>query len=168
MPAWRSMVSCPPPESASFAGQAGLSHSLAYQTPGNASWTDFPLRDRRSRRLWRNRTDRLIGPDLGSARWPSRQGSLWRERPRKGEGRWWILACTTSPCPVPHQRRKTRGRSHHQHPSRAARRCAKRGGTREAQPRFAFPQRTREIRVAPRPVRRFGKVPNHNGEGSAL
>ena len=33
--------------------------------------------------------------------------------PRKGEGRWWILACTTSPCPVPHQRQKTGGRSLH-------------------------------------------------------
>ena len=41
-------------------------------------------------------------------------------------------------------------------------------GTREAQLRFAFPQRTREIRVVPRLVRRFGKVPHHNGEGSAL
>ena len=28
------------------------------------------------------RTGRLHGPDLGSARWPSREGSLWRERPR--------------------------------------------------------------------------------------
>ena len=32
------------------------------------------------------RTDRLIGPDLGSVRWPSRQGSLWRERPPKRGG----------------------------------------------------------------------------------
>ena len=36
-------------------------------TPQNASWTDFPLRDHRSRRLWGNRIGRLIGPDLGSA-----------------------------------------------------------------------------------------------------
>ncbi len=42
------------------------------------------------------------------------------------------------------------------------------GGTREAQPRFAYPQRMREIRVIPRPMRRFGKVPKHNGEGFAL
>ena len=42
------------------------------------------------------------------------------------------------------------------------------GGTREAQPRFFFPQRMREIRVVPRPMRRFGEVPNHNGGGSAL
>ena len=83
------------------------------RAPRNASCTDSPLRDRRSRRLWGNRTGRLIRPDLGSARWPSRQGSLWRERPRNGEGRWWILACTTSPCPVAHQRQKTRGRSLH-------------------------------------------------------
>ena len=40
------------------------------------------------------------------------------------------------------------------------------GGTREAQPRFAFSQRTWEIRVVPRLMRRFGKVPHHNGEGT--
>ena len=39
------------------------------------------------------------------------------------------------------------------------------GGTREAQPRFAFPQRTREIRVVPRLVQRFREDPHHNGEG---
>ena len=42
------------------------------------------------------------------------------------------------------------------------------GGTREAQPRFALSQRTREIRVVPRLMRRFVKVSNHNGECSAL
>ena len=41
-------------------------------------------------------------------------------------------------------------------------------GTREAQPRIAFSQRTREIRVVPRLMRRFVKVSNHNGECSAL
>ena len=41
-------------------------------------------------------------------------------------------------------------------------------GTREAQPRSAFPQPTREIRVVPCLMRGFGKVPDHNGEGSAL
>ena len=29
----------------------------------------------------------MIGPDLGSVRWPSRQGSLWRERPPKRGGK---------------------------------------------------------------------------------
>ena len=42
------------------------------------------------------------------------------------------------------------------------------GGTREAQPRFALSQRTREIRVVPRLMRRFVKVSYHNGKGSAL
>ena len=42
------------------------------------------------------------------------------------------------------------------------------GGTREAEPRFAFPQRTREIRVVPRLVQRFREVPHYNGEGCAL
>ena len=41
-------------------------------------------------------------------------------------------------------------------------------GKREAQPRYAFPQRMREIRVVPRLMRRFGEVLNHNGEDSAL
>ena len=41
-------------------------------------------------------------------------------------------------------------------------------GAREAHPRFAFPQSTREIRVVPCLMRGFGKVPDHNGEGSAL
>ena len=41
-------------------------------------------------------------------------------------------------------------------------------GTREAQPRIAFSQRTRKMLVLPRLMRRFGKVPNPNGEGSAL
>ena len=41
-------------------------------------------------------------------------------------------------------------------------------GTREAQPPFSFPWRTREIRVIPRLMQRFGEVLNHNGGGSAL
>ena len=41
-------------------------------------------------------------------------------------------------------------------------------GTREAQPRIASSQRTREIRVVPRLMRRFVKVSNHNGECYAL
>ena len=42
------------------------------------------------------------------------------------------------------------------------------GGTGEAQPRFALPHQTRDIRVVPRLMRRFGKVANHNGEDFAL
>ena len=41
-------------------------------------------------------------------------------------------------------------------------------GTREAQPRFALSHKTREIRVVPRLMRRFGKIPHHTGEGYAL
>ena len=43
-----------------------------------------------------------------------------------------------------------------------------REGRREAQPRISYSHQTREIPVVPRLMRRFGKVPNHNGEGSAL
>ena len=74
--------------------------------------------------------------------------------------------CHPLTSPVPHQRPKKGGRSLHHLPSRAARRWVARGGTRVAQPRFAYPQRMREIRVVPRPMRRFGKVPHHNGEGA--
>ena len=42
------------------------------------------------------------------------------------------------------------------------------GGTREAQPRYAIPQPTREIGVVPRLMRRFVEVLDHNGEGAAL
>ena len=45
--------------------------------------------------------------------------------PRPG-GRWWILACTISPCPVAHQRRKNGGRSLHFLPLQTRRR-ARRG-----------------------------------------
>ena len=41
-------------------------------------------------------------------------------------------------------------------------------GTRGAQPRYVLPQRTRGIRANPRPMRRFIKALDHNGEGSAL
>ncbi len=139
------------------------------RAPRNASCTDSPLRDRRSRRLWGNRTGRLTRPDLGSARWPSRQGSLWRERPRNGEGRWWILVCTTSPSPVAHQRRKTRGRSLHFLPllCGATTRCARRG-TGGLAPHWALPRRRRAIRANPRPMRIPGHNLDHNGEGFAL
>ena len=40
-------------------------------------------------------------------------------------------------------------------------------GSREAQSRIAFPQRTREIPVVPRRMRSFGNVKNHNGEEEA-
>ncbi len=49
-------------------------------------------------------------------------------------------------------------------PSRAARRRPGERGTHEAQPRFALSHQTREIRVVPRLMRRFGKASNHSGE----
>ena len=96
------------------------------------------------------------------------QGSLWRERPPNGEGKGVVLPVTLYP-----SRWRTSGQKRGVAPSTSTplvRRAAARGegGTREAQPRFAYPQRMREIRVVPRPMRRFVKVSNHNGEGSAL
>lgn len=43
--------------------------------------------------------------------------------------------------------------------------CRARRGTRKAQPGYALPQQTREIRVVPCLMRRFGEVSDHNGEG---
>ena len=103
----------------------------------------------------------------GSMSFP--QGSFGREAtPPKERGKWWTEGWTIYPSPVPHQRSKKGGRSHHFLPSRAARRYAGRGGTGEAQPRFAFPQRPRDIRVVPRLVQRFREVLHHNGDGFAL
>ena len=95
------------------------------------------------------------------------QGSLWRERPPL-RGVRWPKACP----PYPPLSCRTSG------PKRVApststplvRRAGAPGeaGTREAQPRIAFSQRMRKMPVVPRPMRRFGKVPNHNGMGATL
>ena len=53
-------------------------------------------------------------------------------------------------------------------PYRAARRRPGERGTHEAQPRFALSHQTREIRVVPRLMRRFGKASNHSGEETTL
>ena len=48
------------PESASIARQAAISKPLACQsTPETHSWTDSPLRERRSRGLWGIRNGQL-------------------------------------------------------------------------------------------------------------
>ena len=89
--------------------------------------------------------------------------------PPQGRGKGWPKACPPLTSPAPRQRRKKGGRSLHQCPfSYGALSRRAKGETREAQPRFALSQEAGEIRVIPRPLRRFGKVPNHNGEGSAL
>ena len=41
-------------------------------------------------------------------------------------------------------------------------------GTREGKPRCALSHGMRKIRAAPRPMRRFRKARDHNGEASAL
>ena len=54
------------PESASFAGgRLDFLTPWHTRTPRNAAWTDFPLRDRRSRRLWGNRNGRLAQRSRG-------------------------------------------------------------------------------------------------------
>ena len=42
--------------------------------PGTRSWTDFPLRDRRSRRLWGNQNGRLAQWSQFGPGQPSRYG----------------------------------------------------------------------------------------------
>ena len=56
------------------------------------------------------------------------KGSLWRERPPKGECLSCATVCAGERSPVPHQRQQTGGRSLHFLPSRAARHRAGRGG----------------------------------------
>ena len=77
--------------------------------------------------------------------------------------------CPPLPRPVPHQRPKGGGRSHHQHPLPYGAPLRRAGGG-PARRSLAPPvsQRTREIRVVPLPVRRFVEVLDHNGEGFAL
>ena len=81
-------------------------------------------------------------------------GELWRApSPRPGGApapkKWGALS---PPSPLPYGA-----------PLRRARR-----GTREAQPRSAFPQSAREIRVVPCLMRVSGHSLDHNGEGFAL
>ena len=87
---------------------------------------------------------------------------------RKGEGKGDVLPVTLYPA-----RWRTSAKKHGVALTTSippVRRAVAPGGrgTREAQPPFSFPWRTREIRVIPRLVQRFGEVLNHNGEGSAL
>jgi len=53
-------------------------------------------------------------------------------------------------------------------PPGAAPRRAVRGGTREAQPRFALSQLARGIRANPCPIRLSRQGPDHSSKGSAL
>ena len=92
------------------------------------------------------------------------QGSLWRERPPPREGQRVAEGLPPLTSPAPRQRRKRGGRSLHQHPSRAARRCAGReGDTRgTASLRFVardggnpcYPASLAEFRESPKPQRR--------------
>ena len=112
---------------------------------------------------------RCPAPASWPARLPSRQGSLWRERPPAGEGRW----CDHSGAPPPPARWRTSAEKQGVAPSTSTplvRRAGAPGGrgTREAQPRIASSQRTRKMLVLPRLMRRFVKVSNHNGKRSAL
>ena len=96
--------------------------------------------------------------------WPSRQGSLWRERPPKtGGGKWWALGWAIYPSPVAHQRRKSGGRSLHFPPSR----CGAPGEAGHAgRPPPRWLQPTRGIRANSCPIRLSGQGPDHSSEGS--
>ena len=97
------------------------------------------------------------------------QGSLWRERP-PFKGRVKVSFCL-SPFTPPRCRTSGQKRGVALTTSTPLVRRAVspgEGGTREAQPRFAFPQRSRDIPVVPRLMRRFGNVPTTVGGGSAL
>ena len=57
--AWRSTVSCCTLNPRALPGRLDFLTPRHSRAPRYASWTDFPLRDRRSRRLWGNRNDRI-------------------------------------------------------------------------------------------------------------
>ena len=80
------------------------------------------------------------------------QGSLWRERPPRGECLPCATVCAGKRSPVPHQRSKRGGRSLHflPLPCGAPTRRARRGHA-GAAPYGALPQRTRGIRANSRP-----------------
>ena len=77
------------------------------------------------------------------------------------------MVCTTSPCPVPHERSKRGGRSLHHLPLQcgATRRRARRGRTGSA-PHCALPRRIWRIRANPCPIRLSRQGPDHSSEGS--
>ena len=85
--------------------------------------------------------------------------------PPEGRGKWWAEGWTTYPCPVPHQRQKTGGRSLHFLPllCGATPRRARRGQLKPA-PHYALPQRIRGIRANSLPMRIPGHSLDHNGE----
>ena len=78
---WRMLTTRYPDREQATRSAAGSRQPAGARTRssvGGGSWMTGPA-------TWppgvEGRTDRLIGPDLGSARWPSRQGSWWWERP---------------------------------------------------------------------------------------
>ena len=84
----------------------------------------------------------MIGPDLGSVRWPSRQGSLWRERPpAEGEGKGVVLPVTLYPPPCRTSGKKQGVAPSTSSPSRVAPRRAVRGsGHAMPAPRWLYPR----------------------------
>ena len=108
-------------------------------------------------------------PASWPARLPSRQGSLWRERPPAGEGRW----CDHSGAPPPPARWRTSAEKQGVAPStctllvRREQRASPGGDTRGA----ASPDCTiadARIPLIPCPMRSFGEALHHTGEGHPL
>ena len=64
-PAWRSTVSSCTLNPRALPGRLDFLPLWHSRAPRNASWTDSPLRDRRSRRLWENRNGRLAQRSCG-------------------------------------------------------------------------------------------------------
>ena len=111
--------------------------------------------------FWKQATSRSIPVHTGSTAFP--QGSLWKERPPRGECLPCATVCAGERSPVPQQRSKRGGAPSAFFPPV---RRADAPGTREAQPRFALSQRTRGIRSNPRPIRLSRQGPHHSSEGA--
>ena len=97
------------------------------------------------------------------------QGSLWRERPPKWEGRWCDHSGALGPLSGGAPAAKKWGRSLHHHPLSCGAPLGQAGGGHAGPaPHCALPRRTRGIHANLRPIRLSRHSLNHNGEGCAL
>ncbi len=94
--AWRSTVSSCTLNPRALPGRLDFLTPWHSRAPGNASWTDFPLRDHRSRRLWGNRN---CGPDSELLD----RGALGRGRNSVRSNRPGVTVRSSRDCLDPHE-----------------------------------------------------------------
>ena len=182
-PSWRSTVSCSPPESASFAGQAAFSHSLVYQNTPKRLLDRFPSQRPQ------------VSPPVGKPEWPAATVNrstvrLWgvvaiRSRPTVPSTRTPLAQSAAAPCeagtagPAPHRvvpgsqptqcntLGLARGSGPFEPPTGGTPPCP------PSSPPLPSPSPMTEASMAPEAtaagvMRPFGEAFDHSGEGSAL